>query len=104
MKECTNSKGSYRKVKMDGRAESQQKVLERLKSDAGQEIYKKRMHAAEVYQADCKNNGKMTRFLRRGIDKIRIDCIFNDISWNLRRIREKRRMGKLIEKMTGIRA
>jgi transposase len=86
LKECTGSKAGFKKVKIDGRIESQQKVLERYKSKEGKTIYKVRQHAAEVYQADCKYNGKMTQFFRRGIEKVRVDCMLYDITWNLRRI------------------
>lgn len=86
LKECTDSKDGFRKVKIDGRIEAQQKVLERYKSEEGQATYKIRQHTAEVYQADCKYNGKMTQFLRRGIKKVRVDCMIYDIAWNLRRI------------------
>ena len=85
-KECTQSAAGFKKLKIDARIESQQKVLERYKSDKGKVLYKKRQHTAEVYQADCKYNGKMTQFLRRGLDKIRVDCLIYDITWNLRRI------------------
>jgi transposase len=86
VKECTQSQFGYKKVKLDARIESQQKVLEKYKSDAGKEIYKKRQHTAEVYQADCKYNGKMSEFLRRGLDKVRVDSLIYDTIWNLRRI------------------
>ena len=86
LRECTTSKYGYRTVKIDSRHPSQQRVLERYKSDEGQEIYKKRSHSAETFQGDLKKNGKYERFDRRGLSKVRVDSIIHDIVWNLRRI------------------
>lgn len=83
---CTNSKYGYKTVKIDERRISQEKVLKRYLSNEGKEIYQKRSHVAEVVQGDLKYNGKFIQFLRRGIDKVKVDSIIQDISWNLRRI------------------
>lgn len=81
---CTKSE--YKVVQIDARYPIQQKVLERYKSEEGQRLYKKRMHIAEVFQADLKQNGRFIQFLRRGIAKVKVDSMIHDTVWNLRRI------------------
>ena len=81
---CT--KGEYRVVTIDSRLPVQNRALARYKSEEGKELYKKRSHASEVFQGDLKQNGKFLQLFRRGIDKVRIDSKFHDITWNLRRI------------------
>lgn len=84
--ECTKSKKGYRKVKIDVRKAAQDRALKRYLETDAQELYKKRMHVGEVFQGDLKRNGGFHHFLRRGRPKVRIDSIFQDIIWNLRRI------------------
>jgi transposase len=86
LKECTTSSRGYRSVTIDSRHVIQKCALERYKSEAGQKIYAKRLHAAETFQGDLKNNGKFDRFYRRGIEKVKAESILQDIVWNLRRI------------------
>ncbi len=86
LNDCTKSKEGFRTVKLDVRYEIQQRVLERYNSEEGQQLYKKRSHSGETYQGDMKQNGRFLRFLRRGIGKVGIDSVFQDIVWNLRRI------------------
>jgi hypothetical protein len=83
---CTKNKKGFREVRMDSRAPSQQRVLGRYLSEEGNAIYKKRAHVAETFQGDLKKNGNFLQLFRRGIDKVRIDALFHDITWNLRRI------------------
>lgn len=85
-RECTTSSRGYRSVTIDSRQGIQKQALERYKSEAGQEIYAKRLHAAETFQGDLKNNGKFDRFYRRGLQKVKTESILQDIVWNLRRI------------------
>lgn len=83
-KECTSQK--YKVYTMDARHPAQQRTYERYKSEEGQKLYKKRMHVAEVCQGDLKQNGRFIQLLRRGIEKVRVDLMLQDITWNLRRI------------------
>lgn len=83
-KECTRSE--YRVVRIDARYVVQQRAYERYKSEEGQKLYKKRIHIAEVFQADLKQNGNFIQLLRRGLEKVKIDLMLQDIVWNLRRI------------------
>ncbi len=84
--DCTKNKKGFRKVRIDSRTPSQQRVLDNYLDEEGKAIYKKRAHVAETFQGDLKKNGNFTQLLRRGIDKVRVDGIFHDITWNLRRI------------------
>ncbi|MCK4908141.1 MAG: transposase [Spirochaetes bacterium] len=84
--ECTRSKKGFKKIKIDSRTSSQQRVLNQYLSESGKKIYKKRSHVAETFQGDLKKNGNFHQLLRRSIDKVRIDSQFHDIVWNLRRI------------------
>lgn len=86
LNDCTKSKFKHKKIKVDNRFLSQEKVLKRYLSDEGKKIYKKRQHVAEVFQGDLKQNGRFIQLLRRGIDKVSFDSILHDISWNLRKI------------------
>lgn len=86
LSECTSNKKGYFEALVDSRQPSQQRVLDRYKSDKGQEIYKKRSHTAETYQGDLKRNGKFESFYRRGRSKVCLESILHDTVWNLRRI------------------
>jgi transposase len=86
LKHCTKSKDGFRTVKIDSRYPAQQRVYDRYLSEEGQALYKKRSHVAETYQGDLKQNGRFLYFLRRGIEKVKIDSRLHDIVWNLRRI------------------
>jgi len=81
---CTS--GEYRVVKIDSRFPAQKRALDRYKSEEGGRLYKKRSHSGEVVQGDLKQNGKYMQLLRRGIEKVKVDSMLHDISWNLRRI------------------
>ncbi|MCK4907630.1 MAG: transposase, partial [Spirochaetes bacterium] len=83
--DCINSKKGFREVKIDTRHPSLQRVLSRYKSEEGQTLYEKRCHTAEVFQGDLQHNGRFRQFLRKGIEKVRVDSILHDIVWNLRR-------------------
>ena len=84
--ECTKNKKGYFEALVDARQPYQQRVLDRYKSKKGQELYKKRMHTAETYQGDLKQNGKFERFYKRGMPKVYLESILQDVVWNLRRI------------------
>lgn len=86
LSECTSSANGYRRVKMDVRYPAQRRTLERYKSPEGQALYKKRSHTAETPQGDLKKNGRYLQLLRRGLKKVHVDSILQDIVWNLRRI------------------
>jgi transposase len=83
---CTASAVGYRRVKWDIRAPAQQRVLQRYNSDEGKAVYKKRAHCAETYQGDLKHNGRFIQVFRRGLSKVRVDSLWQDTVWNLRRI------------------
>jgi hypothetical protein len=85
LKDCTSSKEGYRTVKLDSRYPSQQRTLNRYLSEEGQAL-NKRSHSGETYQGDLKQNGRFLRFLRRGIERVKVDSRLHDIVWNLRRI------------------
>ena len=84
--ECTSNKKGYFEARVDSRQPYQQQVLDKFKSKEGQKVYKKRMHTAETYQGDLKQNGKYERFYKRGVPKVYIESILHDAVWNLRRI------------------
>lgn len=86
LKDCTKSKDGYRTVKLNEFYAAQQRVLDRYLSENGQQLYQKRSHSAETYQGDLKQNGRFNHFLRRGLKKVKVDSVFHDIVWNLRRI------------------
>jgi transposase len=83
---CVNSKTGYRTVKIDIRRPAQDRVLHRYFSEKGQALYKRRSHTAETPQGDLKKNGRFVQLVRRGVRKVRVDSIYHDIVWNLRRI------------------
>jgi len=83
---CVNGKTGYRQVKIDIRRPAQDRTLKRYLSEEGQSLYKRRSHTAETPQGDLKKNGRFIQLLRRGIRKTRVDSIYHDTVWNLRRI------------------
>jgi len=83
---CVNKKIGHREVKIDIRRPAQDRVLNRYLSEKGQLLYKRRSHTAETPQGDLKKNGRFIQLLRRSVKKVRVDSIYHDAVWNLRRI------------------
>lgn len=72
--QCTKSKQNFRKITRDANEEIKERMRVKLNSEEGKEIYKKRSHAAESPFGNLKENKKFKEFMRRGIDKIRMEC------------------------------
>lgn len=98
--QCTKSKIGIRKVRFDMRTPVQQRMLDAYKSDEGQQLYKKRAHVGETVQGDLKKNGNMLQLLRRGLNKVKVDSILQDIVWNLRRIYNSTEGNPIVEMIT----
>jgi hypothetical protein len=86
LKQCTRNKKGYRQIKIDIRRPALQRVQQRYQSEEGKALYKKRSHTAETYQGDKRKNGSFVQLLRRGLEKVRVEALWQDTVWNLRRI------------------
>ena len=84
--ECTSSKAEYRRVRLDIRGPAQNRTLQLYRSAEGQRLYNRRSHVAETPQGDLKHNGRFIQLFRRSLRKTRVDSMYHDIVWNLRRI------------------
>jgi hypothetical protein len=84
--ECTSSKAEYRRVRLDIRGPAQNRTLQLYRSAEGQRLYNRRSHVAETPQGDLKHNGRFIQLFRRSLRKTRVDYMYHDIVWNLRRI------------------
>lgn len=81
---CT--KASYRTVSREKRAPLRQKMRERLQSEKGKEIYKKRLHPVEAIFGHLKFNLGYTHFLLRGLDKVNAEFYLMCIGYNLMKL------------------
>lgn len=84
--QCTGNKKGYRQIRIDIRRPALQRVQQRYESEKGKALYKKRSHVAETYQGDKRKNGSFIQLMRRGLEKARVDALWQDVVWNLRRV------------------
>lgn len=71
---CTRNKQGYRTITRDEKEDLKDKMRKKLNSKCGKNIYKKRSHVSESPYGNIKSNKKFKEFMRRGIDKVEMEC------------------------------
>lgn len=82
--QCT--KATQRTVSIEKREPLRQKMRQRLQSEEGQEMYKKRLHPIESIFGHLKFNLGYTYFLMRGLEKVRAEFLLMCIGYNLMKL------------------
>lgn len=92
-KECLIGKSKQRRVTHDEFEPARQKVIKRMRSTEGKEIYGARKWLCETPFAVIKGYLKIRRFLLRGLEKVRTEWLWICTSFNLSKlVREVMRM------------
>ena len=81
---CT--KGKARSVGIEDREHLRQKMRQRLKSEQGKIMYKKRLHPIEAIFGHLKFNLGYTHFLLRGLEKVQAEFKLMCLAYNLRKL------------------
>lgn len=85
-KECCPKKVVRRVIKRETRQDFRDEMKQRLNSEQGQEVYKKRLHPIEALFAQLKYNLGYTQFLLRGLDKVKAEFTLMCLTHNLRKM------------------
>ena len=89
-KECT--RGPARRLTRDGREGLLEAMREKLRSQEGREIYKKRLYTVEPVLGDMKWNRRKLIMNLRGVEKVRgeflLMCLVNNIKKIVKRVLE----------------
>lgn len=81
---CT--KADFRTIAIEEREPLRQKMRQRLQSEEGREMYKKRLHPVEAIFAHLKFNLGYTYFLLRGLANVQAEFLLMCIGYNLMKL------------------
>jgi hypothetical protein len=89
--ECT--KAPARRITRDGREKLMEAMREKLRSQEGREIYKKRLYTVEPVLGDIKWNRRRLMMSLRGLEKVRgeflLMCLVNNVKKIVKRVLEE---------------
>ena len=89
--QCVSQKVARRVIERESRQHLREEMKERLNSEAGKEMYSKRLHPIEALFGHIKYNLGYTQFLLRGLEKVKAEFILICLTYNLRKL-----IGKLL--------
>jgi len=89
-RECT--RGPARRITRDGREGLLEAMREKLRSEEGKEIYKKRLYTVEPVLGDIKWNRRKLMMSLRGLEKVRgefcLMCLVHNVKKIVKRVFE----------------
>ena len=86
-KQCHSSKKSpYRAISREVRQGLRDEMKQRLNSEEGQKMYRRRLHPIEAIFGHLKYNLGYTRFLLRGLEKVKAEFTLMCLAYNLRKL------------------
>jgi hypothetical protein len=86
-KQCVTSKRSlYRTISREVRQELRDQMKQRLNSEEGKKMYARRLHPIEAIFGHLKYNLGYTRFLLRGLEKVKAEFTLMCLAYNLRKL------------------
>jgi transposase len=85
-KECTPKKSTYRTIYREVRQELREQMKRRLNSEEGKKIYARRLHPIEAIFGHLKYNLGYTRFLLRGLEKVKAEFNLMCLAYNLKKL------------------
>jgi hypothetical protein len=83
---CLPGKATQRRVCRDEYETLREKMAGRLRSEAGQQQYRRRAHAAETPFARLKSHMRFRRFLLRGLKKVEQELRWAAIAYNIMKL------------------
>ena len=84
--QCVPKKLARRIIKRETRQHLKDQMKDRLNNDAGKQMYRKRLHPIEAFFGHIKFNLGYTRFLLRGLHKVKAEFTLICLSYNLRKL------------------
>ncbi|NQU26126.1 MAG: IS1182 family transposase [Candidatus Nealsonbacteria bacterium] len=81
---CLSRKAKRRGINRDQYEPYREKLFERMNTDEGQQVYKRRAPVAEGVFAHIKQAMGVRQFLLRGLDKVRIEWLWVGAAYNLK--------------------
>ena len=85
-KECTPPKSPYRTIYREVRQDLRDQMKQRLNSPEGKKVYARRLHPIEAIFGHLKYNLGYTRFLLRGLEKVKAEFTLMCLTYNLRKL------------------
>jgi transposase len=93
-KECT--RGPVRRITRDGRESLLEAMREKLRSQEGKEIYKKRLYTVEPVLGNMKWNRRRLMMSLRGVEKVRAEFLLMCLVHNVKKIARRVLEGSLL--------
>ncbi len=93
--QCLPNKVVRRVIKRETRQHLRDEMKQRLNSDPGRQMYRKRLHPIESFFGHIKHNLRYTRFMLRGLQKVKAEFTLICLTYNLRKL-----IAKLIRFLT----
>ncbi len=84
--QCVPKKLARRIIKRESRQHLKDQMKDRLNSDSGKQMYRKRLHPIEAFFGHIKYNLGYTRFLLRGLQKVKAEFALICLTYNLRKL------------------
>jgi hypothetical protein len=79
-------KAARRIIKRETRQHFRDQMKQRLNSDPGRQMYRNRLHPIESFFGQIKHNLGYTRFLLRGLQKVKAEFTLICLTYNLRKL------------------
>ena len=84
--QCVPKKAARRIIKRETRQHFRDQMKQRLNSDPGRQMYRNRLHPIESFFGQIKHNLGYTRFLLRGLQKVKAEFTLICLTYNLRKL------------------
>lgn len=84
--QCVPKKLARKIIKRETRQALKDQMKDRLNSEIGQQMYRKRLHPIESFFGHIKYNLGYTRFLLRGLKKVKAEFFLICLTYNLRKL------------------
>ncbi len=84
--QCAPKKAVRRVMKRETRQHLRDEMKQRLNSDPGKQMYRKRLHPIESFFGHIKHNLGYTHFMLRGLQKVQAEFTLICLTYNLRKL------------------
>ena len=84
--ECAPKGAARRIIQRETRQHLKDEMKQRLNSEQGREIYRKRLHPVESFFGHIKHNLRYTRFSLRGLEKVKAEFTLICLTYNLMKL------------------
>lgn len=87
--DCCSPKAIHRVILREVRQQLRDEMKERLNTDQGKRMYRRRLHPIEAIFGHFKYNLGYTRFLLRGLEKVKAEFTLMCLAYNLRKLAQR---------------